>query len=518
MPQDKSWLTRHLSFVGMSENEDGACYGVAHTGMHALLAKELVVFDARIRQFSNHTDESLCDLFEAHAENTLHEMEHQALTDYFIWLQGIELYQNTCLHAHLFHPFHYPFSQHAEIVYPLIAPIKLDREGGVARIREFTGSYDRDGLIDFFNSLTQAFNQLPALVDKPFALIMSTSNHTISVGYDAIQKAWVYIDANHLPSSSYAMNESGIQELADSVMKGLSRNGITTFQTSLHATNNNYKDVMNLTSTWINSPEMIELHRVTSDKAKRCDSFNVSWLYIAAKYGETSTVINLLKAGGDPNQPQRMTHETPVTIAAAMGHSEVIRILLNKGGNPNQTNIENTSPLIISIQNQHEEVALILLDKKADPNQLCMNDHITALFIAAQYGNQTIVRKLLEHKANPAIKRESDGMTPLYMASQEGHVESVELLLEYNADPNEAIKNGLLPIHIAANEGKYDVVVTLVTGGAIADSKWKNEHTAGKIAKRNGYMDIHRLFKSLSASGKSTDTIIRYDYTARYMN
>lgn len=517
MPQEKSWLTRHLSFVGLSENEDGACYGVAHIGMQALLAKELAVFDDRVRQFSNHTIESLCDLFEAHAENALNEIERQILTDYFIWLQGIELYQNTCLYQQLFDPYHYPFNQHAEIIYPLIAPIKLDSEGGVVHIREFTGSYDRAGLIDYFMSLTDAFHQFQ-LANTPFALVLSSSNHTVSVGYDAVQKAWVYINANKLPSTTYAMNASDIQELAENVLNGFSRNGITVFHTSIHASNDNYKDVMNLASAWINSSEMIEAHRVTSTKAKQCDSFNVSWLYIAAKYGMTSTVVNLLNAGSDPNQTQRDTLETAVTITATMGHSEVIRLLLDNGGNPNQMNIENTSALIISIQNNHEEVVSILLEKNADPNQLCLGDNVTALLIAAQYGNQSIIRRLLEKRANPAIKRESDGVTPLYIASQEGHDESVELLLQYRADPNEAIKNGLRPIHIAANEGKYKVVVALVAGGAAVKSRWQNECTAGKFAKLKGNMDIHKFFKSMRISGKTRETVGRDKHITRYMN
>ena len=104
----------------------------------------------------------------------------------------------------------------------------------------------------------------------------------------------------------------------------------------------------------------------------------------AAARGSTETVVELLKAGVDPNASTR-GDLTPLHEAAGAGHRQTVEALLDAGADINE---------------RYEH--------------LCSTDYLL----------------------NPAT-RDTAGSTALHMAAESGRTETIRLLLGRGIDPNE---------------------------------------------------------------------------------
>jgi ankyrin repeat protein len=119
---------------------------------------------------------------------------------------------------------------------------------------------------------------------------------------------------------------------------------------------------------------------------------------------------------------------TPLGLAAFFGHTELVVNLLNWGANPNlaSDNDLGAAPLHSAVASRQVEIAGLLLARGADVNARYQNGY-TALHAAAENGQVAMVQLLLEHGAQPFAAKD-DGLTPLMLAEMQGFQQVAEMI------------------------------------------------------------------------------------------
>ena len=253
-------------------------------------------------------------------------------------------------------------------------------------------------------------------------------------------------------------------------------------------------------------------------------------LSLAAFYGHTAIVRELLsRPDCDRNLPQ-WTGATPLYLAAQHGYVEIMRLLLAEHGI--KTNLgergHKTTPLIIAAhRGQEEAVKLLLADDRVRVN-LRQADGATAVFAASEGNFPRVVEALVRHGADanaalfdgtsalcraafngynevlkyllqaPGIQvdqRLRRQSTALFFASQQRNKEGVELLLAAGADTGLPDENQVYPLHMACLHGAAEIVELLLDAGADMEIKVENKHTAYDIARIRGNLAIMNLLE-----------------------
>jgi ankyrin repeat protein len=101
------------------------------------------------------------------------------------------------------------------------------------------------------------------------------------------------------------------------------------------------------------------------------DNDNIEKILKAAKFGEISTVQDLLNQGVNVNSSHEIEGNTVLHEAVTFGHPEIVALLLKQGANPNQRDKTNRTPLhmvaFTSNDERQYEIAQLLLQNNADP-------------------------------------------------------------------------------------------------------------------------------------------------------
>ena len=93
----------------------------------------------------------------------------------------------------------------------------------------------------------------------------------------------------------------------------------------------------------------------------------VSALAIAARQGDTATVLSQLAQGAEVNGVSPCGW-TALTDAARKGHSAIIRKLIGHGSDPNAAAHDGITPLMLAAQHGHTDAVDILLAAGSNPN------------------------------------------------------------------------------------------------------------------------------------------------------
>lgn len=561
-------LIKHLKLLNYAVDETGICYGISFMGMQAIFSGELDVFNSRIDTLAylDNLEEdlnrvtttrlirnkkiriALQEELEAKLsikkrqsiifENLLNEWQRKA---YFTELnRRIEnadrrltqrdrdilstpaFFDGIALHCH---PENYPQifeekdhfkSQDGVLTLPRVLPKKYTHMAlEVEKIDSFDtcGAYDQDEVESYFQILRQRIceQQHPALTE-PVTFVLSSSNHTICVGFDPKKKAWILIDANQLPAKTISTN----REMAEKVMRAFTGNDTAIFSTELFVKKSENEKILNYCEICKNDPRWKRLHEVTTKKAVIKDSDGHTLLQRAAATNQVLLVAKLLeqkinvdekaKSGltalyiaAQQNHPlvvdllrqkkiainrQIHTGATALYIAALKGHTDVVDSLLKHPDIIVDTpHLEGATPLMIATQNNHIDIVEKLLEKKADVNA-CRKGGITSLIVAIERGNAAIVNKLLRCKAN-VEQAKDNGSKPLHLAALYGQVSILEKLLECKGDINATMKNGETALYVAAKEGQEATVDKLLEYKELDVNK----------ARSNGETPLHSAIK-----------------------
>lgn len=449
--------------------------------------KKALLFNAYVQQAVDQAIQSL-------------PQEEQLLLDIPAFLDGIEYYHNLHIHRELAEAGKWYQTYPNRLINPRVLSKKLEAEGGMKKIKDlsnilqndFSGMYCEAELIEYFNGLRRAISQ--SHLSKPICLVLDSGNHTIIVGYDPIKK-WQFANLTHLQLPI----EGGftLEQVANKVLNSFSGNGVCTFSTEVYTTKPNEIAGENCITNWKNQDGWKKIHTATYSKAKMTDSFDASWLIVAANKGQQNIVKALLDAQANPNRQFMDIH--PLYTAAKQGHFGTVMQLLAAGADPNCLNNQNTTPLLIASEIGHFGIVKELLATGANPNlSNCIG--ITPLFAATQGGYADIVEELLIKGANPN-QADNEGVTALYKAAEAGRVDIVKKLLSAGANPNQT-SSGAAPLSIAVHNGHIEVVRELLA----------NQVTNRTIAFNTTLSYIQELAKK-GHREDYIETIIKKNYT-----
>lgn len=88
-------------------------------------------------------------------------------------------------------------------------------------------------------------------------------------------------------------------------------------------------------------------------------------LILAAGRGNVRAVIDLVKAGADPNFRDQYYGLTPLMYAALYGRAEVAKLLLEQGADINMQSAGGDTAIIIAARNQKHDVLRMIVSKPA---------------------------------------------------------------------------------------------------------------------------------------------------------
>lgn len=376
-------------------NDQGICFGLAHMGMQAILSRDIARFDKRleeIRKIPSETfNSTIEEVMQQKKENERENKGGKQITNEIIsevpaFFDGIEIYHQAYLYPYLFEQRKKPLTQNAMLASSLVLSKELEKKGGISKVDSFVGTYTLTRLEDYFSGLEKTADDMIPRLDEPITLVLNSVKHTITVAYDAIEKQWLFIDAHNLPTQ-YVKNAS---EIANLVLPALSKNGVSTFSTSVFATNfiaenetiSNAEKAKQCMISYKNQEKFQKIHAIPSTKEEMLtDSYQTSLLHIAAQQGYLDTVKQLMNTKGiDLDKPNIDSH-TPLYLAAKFGHIDIINTLLESNKiDPNKLNEKGVTALFAAVQaGQLDALKTLLRSKHIDPN-IADAENVTALF------------------------------------------------------------------------------------------------------------------------------------------
>jgi ankyrin repeat protein len=205
-----------------------------------------------------------------------------------------------------------------------------------------------------------------------------------------------------------------------------------------------------LWAAYQSSPELVQLLLKAGADVNAANSFGITPLLQAARYGDAATMTVLLKAGADIKKAER-EGETPLMAAARAGGVAAVKLLVEHGADVNaRESLQDETALMWATSEGHLDVVDALLKAHADPNLKARLSELskrstrtdfpsggfTAVMWAVRDGNEAIVRRLVEGGADLNIAN-GDKATPMMLAIINDRFDLAAKLLELGAVPND---------------------------------------------------------------------------------
>ena len=171
---------------------------------------------------------------------------------------------------------------------------------------------------------------------------------------------------------------------------------------------------------------------------------------------ETEILEKLLEKGADPNiSATGQSVYSPLHLASWRGHMKKMALLLKAGANPDEplrdTHNYGMTPLLKAAETGHIAAVVLLANSGADPLK---TDKFgcNGLHLSSSSGNKELIEYFLGLPGVAIDAQDLNGLTPLHYACrpERASPEIVSLLLGKGADPAVADKNGQTPLHYAA--------------------------------------------------------------------
>nr|XP_016497843.1 PREDICTED: protein ACCELERATED CELL DEATH 6-like [Nicotiana tabacum] len=188
-------------------------------------------------------------------------------------------------------------------------------------------------------------------------------------------------------------------------------------------------------------------------------------LHVAALYGHSHFVGEVLKITPSLLCRQNKKNETALHIAANEGHSEVVHVLLSITGEENKerlmrmTDDNGDTALHKAVRSRHQDVARLLVKEDPEFEFPSNKAQETPLYLAAESGLRDALVEILVSCNKPTFAAGPFNRTPLHAAVIHQHTDCARLLWQWNKSScEEADVSGWNSLHYAVNLGLKEVV------------------------------------------------------------
>ena len=156
-------------------------------------------------------------------------------------------------------------------------------------------------------------------------------------------------------------------------------------------------------------------------------------LHVAAWFGLTNVLADLLEEGLDINAKDPGHEQTPLIYACRRGHSDTVAELLELGASINSRSARGSTALVEGVMEKHLGVVEILLKQyNLNINETQPWDFgRTVLMLAVMNDSLEIVSALLDRDDISINQKDSEGYTALMLATAFGRINIVEVLLAH---------------------------------------------------------------------------------------
>ncbi|BFZ04903.1 hypothetical protein BsWGS_07942 [Bradybaena similaris] len=286
--------------------------------------------------------------------------------------------------------------------------------------------------------------------------------------------------------------------------------------------------------------KLLEEHSIEPDLTAMREGIGRSVLSVAATYGQTSIISELLKGGANPvlkSGSQRVAlHEacigghlesvrllvdatsdinvgdingqTAAHLAAFHGETKVLKLLLDKGANMTATDNKGRQPAHLSATRNHKPILQLLFKCGVDLDSQC-NAGKTPLHYAAQYGSYEALVYLIERNSDLTV-RDVHLNLPLHHAARHDKLRCLQFLIKHGTSVNITQAEGRASSHIAALSGSVNVLHWLLDTDADANLVDNHGNTPLHYAAEGGKAESFNCClqhdASLSAVNKRGDT------------
>jgi hypothetical protein len=267
LPNDQKWLDLRMKTLGYV-SDIGVCFGIAYMGMQAILSMDINTFDQRLKEINAIPISEFANKMASIREQQKNAKEKidNSLTEISAFFDGVELAHHAGLYPYLFEDK--VRSQKIErSLTSLVVSKKLEAEGGLAEIDSFSGIYTQENLITYFEELKKTI-EITNHPPQPIVLMLTSVNHTITIGFDPNSKRWMLIDANHLPTKYFSETRDIVTQVIASLNADRLSNGMTIFLTQVWGTKSNTDLLKEYIHTWKEQESWQSLHTVTCEKSK----------------------------------------------------------------------------------------------------------------------------------------------------------------------------------------------------------------------------------------------------------
>lgn len=476
-----------MQALGYEADKNGVCNGVALTGMIAFFCEQYPQFSALLQTLethrNHHPDDFLQQLRALHQKRidnrlgTEPEAFSQAeknLLPFRVLFENMEFAFMPSRYRAWFANKEYVNQMDGEAIAAVLCPARK-----IKNYLSHPGIYKKDELRAYFSKMMS----LASSKKVNFSLQLGSSDHAISLLYDARSDAWHLIDA----SNNTQKTCKSAEEIVKNLFASFEERNIVGFTTNYYGLEADKQTLLALVSELTASKEFKTAHEVSKIRSTYRTSQNVDLAFLASQNGLTEVIRALHDVGANFNNANN-NGNTPIFVAAQNGHTDSIRALHAGGSDVNKTNNQGSTPAITAAQNGHFDAILALYEAKADLNE-SNKDGNTPLIVAAEKGAVDIIYVLLACHVD-VNKSNNNGFSAVSMAALKGHVAAIHALYKARADVNKANVDGFTPAHLAAAQGSVEVINALKACKANLNQTDYNGVTPAFLAAQFGHVDV----------------------------
>lgn len=431
---------------GHEIDEGGMCFGISIMAIFAATLKDLKTFNLRIKEINELHDT---------VEGNESDASIGAPVDILAFFDGVASIHQSKKYKEVYSAAENSKIQDWKPALAAIMPVKLEKQGGLETIGQFSGLYS---IVDMFKLLLCLRDSFRASNDEDVvSFLIHSGNHAITLAFDPTARQFYLIDPNHLPAKTFSTEGEDLKLLA---LKLFSYLRFKTRQVKDLDVNNDriplYAEIFCSGSAASNRKREVlsmvqddefwkELHDINSDnpRVKEAGYDKTTWLHLAVSSDNLEEVAALLvtEPGKKVINKAGWHLHTPLGLACLNNNERMVELLLQNGADPNLSHADqNGLPLQLAIIMNNSRLVDLLIKYGANINAIEDSEvGITALQRAATQDDLNIARQLLAAGANPLIR----GRAGLYAYQVCKNQESTVCKLIRFYTELEALKNNI---------------------------------------------------------------------------